>query len=996
MKRPIHVLSMCMLFFCVWTAAGLAAETDLGQTVLAKAGVERFEVQSLTPIAQPLGLTLVVTLDGRERELVMVPHSVRSPRFALLVDRGDGVVDRVAVPVAQTFRGYVRGVAGSEIAASVREGRVQARVQLGDHPEGLWIIEPATKFDAMRARNEHVIYRKSDVIPMGGTCATEVQDELLNQAASGIVRERGGGLAGYVCEIACDADVEYFTANNESVDDTVADIESVINAMSLIYELDVRVSFTISSIIVRTVEPDPYGTTNPYALLDQVMDHWNANHQDIQRDVVMLFTGRDLAGTPIGIAYQDSICRYTSYAVIQARFTTDFDQRTALAAHEIGHTFNAAHCDFADPWCRIMCPNITECSAGYHSFGPFNADRIKETTGEENCFDRTVIETVRTALPFVDLFNDYGDLDPALWTAVDDASVVGGSIHGRMEIDVGGGWDIVQDLGTVRTRPMRMPNQGTLAFKVKPNYVDAGDSLKVEYFDSANYDWILLDSIVSPGGAPDYESKSYVIPPDGVGEYFSIRLSGWGNASGSGDEWMVDDFRIVPATAPQDVDWDGDVDADDFVAFVDCLGGPSVTSPPVDCDPEGFIAVDSDGDGDVDGWDVGAFQRAFTGEPVCGNGYTEGLEFCDDAVESAACDADCTFAECGDGVVNSLAGEECDPRWESADCDGDCTFAVCGDGWLNPLADEECDDGGESYDCDADCTPAECGDGTVNQTRGEECDTEGQSAECDWDCTFAICGDGWVNGAAGEQCEPPDGVHCDESCQWVCGDGVVQQGEQCDPPDGVTCDEDCQRIPSCGDGYVDEGEECDDGGMSEMCDGDCTFVECGDNYLNWVAGEGCDDGNTVDGDGCSSICSLEAPLPTCVVDFESGCPEDDVICGMVIHGVGYCGGSGIPNCIDTWPVSFKIPYSGSGDIYFMGDVHDISLYFTYSGEAWGEIEFRAADGSFVDFIMANEDCEYGEPHIMTLQFAQPVRSAHYDVSAYGGGAVYLDTVTINP
>ncbi|MCB9736818.1 MAG: hypothetical protein H6745_29920 [Deltaproteobacteria bacterium] len=59
---------------------------------------------------------------------------------------------------------------------------------------------------------------------------------------------------------------------------------------------------------------------------------------------------------------------------------------------------------------------------------------------------------------------------------------------------------------------------------------------------------------------------------------------------------------------------------------------------------------------------------------------------------------------------------------ETAACDSDCTPAECGDGTINAAARETCDDGGESATCDATCTEAACGDGTVNATAGETCD----------------------------------------------------------------------------------------------------------------------------------------------------------------------------------------------------------------------------------------------------------------------------------
>ena len=191
---------------------------------------------------------------------------------------------------------------------------------------------------------------------------------------------------------------------------------------------------------------------------------------------------------------------------------------------------------------------------------------------------------------------------------------------------------------------------------------------------------------------------------------------------------------------------------------------------------------------------------------ACGDGIVNGPEECDDVVETAACDADCTFATCGDGTVNMTALEDCDDGGESATCNVDCTTASCGDGVLNTTAGETCDDGGRSAMCNADCTSATCGDGIVNATAGEECDgdgagTPGETATCDDDCTTAMCGDMVTNTTA--------------------------------------------------------GEECDDGAESAACNDDCTAAACGDGITNMTAGEECDDSNTDDGDGCASDCTLE-------------------------------------------------------------------------------------------------------------------------------------------
>ncbi len=75
----------------------------------------------------------------------------------------------------------------------------------------------------------------------------------------------------------------------------------------------------------------------------------------------------------------------------------------------------------------------------------------------------------------------------------------------------------------------------------------------------------------------------------------------------------------------------------------------------------------------------------------CGNSSTEVGEACDEGgVQTATCEADCTIPSCGDGVTNTLAGEECDDA-NANDFDG-CTNSctICGNGIVT--APEECDD----------------------------------------------------------------------------------------------------------------------------------------------------------------------------------------------------------------------------------------------------------------------------------------------------------------
>lgn len=59
---------------------------------------------------------------------------------------------------------------------------------------------------------------------------------------------------------------------------------------------------------------------------------------------------------------------------------------------------------------------------------------------------------------------------------------------------------------------------------------------------------------------------------------------------------------------------------------------------------------------------------------VCGNGILEANEECDDKIETALCNANCTLAKCGDKLLNQSANEECDDgNEEDLDgCDNEC------------------------------------------------------------------------------------------------------------------------------------------------------------------------------------------------------------------------------------------------------------------------------------------------------------------------------------
>jgi cysteine-rich repeat protein len=287
--------------------------------------------------------------------------------------------------------------------------------------------------------------------------------------------------------------------------------------------------------------------------------------------------------------------------------------------------------------------------------------------------------------------------------------------------------------------------------------------------------------------------------------------------------------------------------------------------------------------------------------PVCGDSQRERGEICDDGNTFGGC-SPATWDGCNN--CNAI-----DPGFVClrAPC---IVVHYCSDFRVTDF--ETCDDGNaqsgdgcsstctreESFDCPTagePCVFAErCGDSSI--TGREECD-DGNAEGFDGCSETCLREPGWHCGEPGQTCNVAcedgavldllcDGGYCPEACDAgtctsgpsgscaegpYCGDGLVDPLEECDL--GVSngsgdCTLGCRLSPRCGDGVVQAGEECDLGsseqgesrntGTYDTCSPDCMLVpRCSDRITDYAAGEECDDGNRLNNDGCSAVCTFE-------------------------------------------------------------------------------------------------------------------------------------------
>jgi hypothetical protein len=367
------------------SALALLAAAATAQTTVTRAGADVLETFELTTatvqdlVLPPASLTefeVQLVLNGTQHTLHLAPYSLRAPGFQLMVEDETGIHE-IPAPPEVTFRGSVEGYGASVAAASLIDGQLHGMVAL-EQGGSIFGFQPVDEY-MTAAPTAHVVYDTGDVfLKEDYKCGTT--DIALDPIDPG-TPSAGSSRALQVVEVAIDADVEFYNLNGSSTTSTTNDINNVMNLVDTIYQRDVTLQNQITKILIRTTEPDPYSTSSSSSLLGQFQNNWNATQGSTVRDVAHLFTGKNLSGSTIGVAYLSVICNTSSaYGLSQSRFTTNLTSRAALTAHELGHNWSAPHCS-----CNIMCSSLGGCTGILTSFSTASINTIVNYKNTRTC-----------------------------------------------------------------------------------------------------------------------------------------------------------------------------------------------------------------------------------------------------------------------------------------------------------------------------------------------------------------------------------------------------------------------------------------------------------------------------------------------------------------------------------------------------------------------------------------------------------------------------------
>jgi hypothetical protein len=534
--------------------------------------LEAYTIEPISlPQDNPVEASVIVPTGEGPLTLALVRRSLRTADFQVYEDRGDGDLHPIDAPPVKTYQGSVAGDPESTVFATIDGDRFWAVIQRPDRSD--LVVEPVDPLAVGNGRPiDHLVFESSAVRPDGRGCGNDLFD--LDVHGTGGLEGMGGdegGLAGtdplYLVEIGIDSDFEFFQKNGSNVANTVNDIENIMNGANTVYRRDVGVLYELSTIIVRSSSSDPYSSSDIGTVLCEFGSTWNSAPENaILCDVAQMFSGKSMAGNTIGLAWLGVVCNQTgsgcgtfgnlAYSVVESRYTTSYNLRVSLSAHELGHNWNASHCSGGT--CHIMCASNNGCGGVTGGNLKFGSSSISTITSYRNQLTCDTLLPPPLELPFLDQFVSTS-VSSTNWiyrknAATSSLSANPPSAPRALLLDASGNGEYQDD----EVRSNFIPLDGYVQDIVEVSYwtqhrgPEAGEKLVVEYLTFSN-DWVVLNEVESDGTVQDqFVEHRHVLPQNSKHDEFRIRFRTL--VDETNDDWFIDDIQVAvvpPEPAPE-------------------------------------------------------------------------------------------------------------------------------------------------------------------------------------------------------------------------------------------------------------------------------------------------------------------------------------------------------------------------------------------------------------------------------------------------------------
>ncbi|MEY4933605.1 MAG: hypothetical protein RLZZ403_1925 [Pseudomonadota bacterium] len=390
-------------------AAVLLVLLQTAEGAIAANGIDDFRIlyaEALTSLPV-LPLAAAAQKSADDPLLAGLRFDALGRRFELSLERNTRIM-RDAKSPGVAYRGSITPLPGSWVRLT-RTGN-DLHGLIWDTSE-LYVIEPAHEARAFLvapadyAKGTNVIYRLSDtLVDLGPGFCNAIEAGARDPATTGlstfkaltsdlksllVLHQAAGATLTLSLSALGDASfLEHYPSATEAHDAVLIRLNNVDG----IYSAQLGVELSVSGIKVYEGNVDPFTTTTvPVNLLQELGNHRNGSSTLRNDGLTHLFTGRDLDGTTVGIAYIDALClRQYGVALTESRGRGSVIE-SLIAAHEIGHNFGAHH----DGDVRFECAATpdkqyimaTESAIGIDTFSPCSVAKISQSIAAAACIN---------------------------------------------------------------------------------------------------------------------------------------------------------------------------------------------------------------------------------------------------------------------------------------------------------------------------------------------------------------------------------------------------------------------------------------------------------------------------------------------------------------------------------------------------------------------------------------------------------------------------------
>lgn len=368
-------------------AAGFASLSALGASL--DAGPTRvLHYEPFTLATETSGGLARKSNTGGVREL---QFSAYGRRFDLNLEKNSRLAAAVAsasldaVGAAQSlYRGTLENVPGSWVRMSAKGDTVRGMIWDG---RDLYVVELAEAVrDSSAAPVQAppggtVIFKLADTVVEQGAAFCGAQDATSSMKGSdayqsmlkelqdspAIMQAAGASLQLELSALGDSAFLDRFPTEQEARDEILLRLNNVDG----IFSSQLGVAIQVPTLVIETAASDSFSaTTTPATLLAELSAVRRDSPALSARGLTHLFTGRNLDGTTVGIAYQKTLCsREYGVGITEASGRGAWIE-SLIAAHEVGHNFGAVHdgeaeCAATPQGEFLMSPTVNQNSSTF-------------------------------------------------------------------------------------------------------------------------------------------------------------------------------------------------------------------------------------------------------------------------------------------------------------------------------------------------------------------------------------------------------------------------------------------------------------------------------------------------------------------------------------------------------------------------------------------------------------------------------------------------------